>query len=139
VICPGSGRVSRAIDLVVARFVVDVVVFLDDERGSDLGGVLSLALVLNIGMEPGVVISGVCHLLETTVWELHGVAARNRLAVAGLLLLEGGAVVGVLHPVGEAVGLGGRLVSLVVVRIMTVGVDGGGQGGEGHHGKNSGA
>jgi len=123
---------------VVAGFVVGVV-GLDDEGGTDFGGVLSLALILNVGVEPSVVVGCVSNLLESTVRKLDGVAAGHSLAVAGFLLLEGGAVVGVLHPVGEAVGLGGRLVSLVVVRIMTVGVDGGGQGGEGHHGKNSGA
>lgn len=122
----------------VARFVVDVVVFLDDEGGTDLGGVLSLALVLNISVETGIVISGICHLLETTVWELHSVATGDCLAIAGLLLLEGWPVVGVLHTVREAVRLGGGLVSLVV-DVVAVRVNGGGLGGEGQEGKSGGA
>jgi len=138
VIYSAPGRASLVIDLVVARFVVWVVVGLDDEGGADLGWVLSLALVLHIGMETGVVISGVRHLLEATVGELDGVAAGDGLAVAGLLLLEGGAVVRVLHPVGEAVRLGGGLVPLVV-HVVAVRIDGGGLGGEGQEGEGGGA
>jgi len=117
----------------VARFMMRLV-GLDDEGRSNLGGVLSLAFVFDVSMETGVVIGSVSHLLDPAVWKLDSVAARHSLAVTGLLLLEGGPVVRILHPVGEAVRLGGGLVSLVV--IMTVGVDGGGEGSEGHDGEN---
>jgi len=108
----------------VARFMMRLV-WLDDEGGSNLGRVLCLAFIFDVSMESGVVISGVSYLLDSTVWELYGVAARYCLAIAGLLLLECGSVVRILYSVREAVWLGGRLVSLMV-DLMTVGVDGGG-------------
>jgi len=46
----------------VAGFVVGFVVRFDNEGGSDLGGVLSFALVLNVGVESVVVVSCVGHL-----------------------------------------------------------------------------
>jgi len=109
----------------VARFMMNLLVWLDDERGSNLGGILSLAFVFDVSMETGVVIGSIGHLLDPAVWELNCVATRHSLTIAGLLLLESGSIMWIFYPVGEAVGLGWGLVSLVVY-FMAVGVDGGG-------------
>jgi len=123
----------------VMRLVVGLV--FDDEGGSDLGGVLSFALVLNVGVESVVVVSCVGHLLDSAVWEMDGVAPDHVLSIAFLGLLEVGTVVRVLNPIGEAVGLGGGFVPLVVattvptmvvvVATMPVWVYGRGMGGDG--------
>ena len=59
--------VDRCITRLVMRFVMRFIagfmfVRFDNEGGSDLGGVLSFALVLNVGMESVVVVSCVGHL-----------------------------------------------------------------------------
>merc|ERR1719341_2211735 len=95
----------------------------DNEGGPHLGGVLSFALVLNVGVEPVVVISCVGHLLDSSVWKMDGVASVHVLSIALLGCLEIGTVTFVLHPIGEAVGLRGGFVTVVL--------DGRGMGGEG--------
>ena len=45
----------------------------DNEGGPDLGGVLSFALVLNVGVEPVVVISCVGHLRGKQCFYLFGI------------------------------------------------------------------
>jgi len=69
----GATWLKQPNSLVVGGF--RVVVGFDDERRADLGGVLSLALVFNIGVEACIVVGSVCHLLESAVWELDSVAA----------------------------------------------------------------
>ena len=62
-----AGFVDRCIAGFMMRFVMRFItgfmfVRFDNEGGSDLGGVLSFALVLNVGMESVVVVSCVGHL-----------------------------------------------------------------------------
>lgn len=112
-------RVPSVAGLVVSAALVR----LHHEGRSELGGVLSLSLVLNVGVEAGLVVGCVGHRLEAAVGQLHGVGAVDGVAVTLLVLGELRPVVGVVHAVRERVGLGVRLVSLVVA---AVGVDGGG-------------
>jgi len=95
----------------------------DNEGGSDLGGVLSFALVLNIGMESVVVVSLVGYLLDSSVWKMDGVASVHVLSIALLGCLEIGTVAFVLHPIGEFVWLR--------FGFVTVWVYGRGMGGDG--------
>jgi len=69
----GATWLKQPNSLVVGGF--RVVVWFDDERRADLGGVLSLALIFHIGVETCIVVGSVCHLLESAVWELNSVAA----------------------------------------------------------------
>jgi len=123
-----AGLVNWFITRLVMRFVVRFItgfmfVRFDNEGRSDLGGVLSFALVLNVGVESVVVVSCVGHLLNSSVWKMDGVASVHVLSVALLGCLEIGTVAFVLHPIGEAVGLRGGFVTVVL--------DGRGMGGDG--------
>jgi len=91
----------------------------DDDEGSlvALGGVLGLPLVLHVGVETLVVVRCVGHNLGAAVRELHLVASLHVASVALFVLAEVQTLVGVVHSVGEAVGLGGLLVVLGCVGV----------------------
>jgi len=131
-----AGFVDRFIAGLMMRFVVRfiagfVFVRFDNEGGSDLGGVLSFALVLNVGVESVVVVSCVGHLLDSSVWKMDGVASVHVLSIALLGCLEIGTVAFVLHPIGEFVWLRFGFVALVVYFFVPVWVYGRGMGGDG--------
>ena len=103
-------------------------------------GVGGDALVLNIGDEAILVISGVSHNLDATVRELDTVAAGNiAVGILVLSLVEAGARVGVLNAVLVLIGLGRELLLLVGrgMRLVGGGSIGRGMVGPGSSGGNS--
>ena len=103
-------------------------------------GVGGDALVLNIGDEAILVISGVSHNLDATVREVDTVAAGNiAVGILVLSLVEAGARVGVLNAVLVLIGLGRELLLLVGrgMRLVGGGSVGRGMVGPGSGGGNS--
>ena len=103
-------------------------------------GVSSDALVLDIGDEAILVISGVSNNLDATVGEVDSEAACNiTIGILVLSLVEAGARVGVLNTVLVLIGLGWELLLLVGrgMRLVGGGSIGRGMAGTGGSGGNS--